>query len=320
MKIQFEKDERGRTARKLDFKRINEEVHRNTAKVIPPKEVRIDLQNSYELNMKGFISKFSNISSMNDEELINFVRITYLDVLEASNINPIKIDEDTVLGLYEILTNPKFLDAMKKIIVSCPLDFAHTVYLNNLIYEYLIQPDMSSIDPTSKIVRELYVQLGQISNIRLITTLNSCNIDKSLATTIAIAAGSSFDDFSRVKRVNKVIVSTPYNYSIQTIVDIYQHTFGQCVTKLFVATMFQLFDKTQMTQQQIYTNNLIDQALLILLDNMPSYSMKMVLTNYANYCMGNNKYVRFSMNTLCEKHPRIHQVIVQLNQEQVFMP
>lgn len=317
MMIPFEKDERDRTVRKLDFKKINEDVHKNAAKVIPPKEIQIDLQNSYQLNMKGFINRFANINDMNEEELMTLVRITYLDVLEASNIKNSKPDEETVAGLIWILTNPKFLNTMKKIIASCPLDFAHSVYLNDLIYQYLVQKDYKDSDP---LVRDLYIQMGQITNIRLITTLNSCNIDKSLATTIAIASASSFDDFSRVKRVNKVIVSTQTNYSLQSIVDIYQYTFGTCVTKLFVATMFQLFDKSQMNQQQVYTDELINSALLVILNNLPTYSIKLVLSSYANYCMGNNKYVRFSMNTLIDQYPRIHRAILELNQEGVFMP
>lgn len=317
MQIKFErKDNRNRTKNKLDFSGINEAVRKNAAKVVQPKEVHINLQNSYQLNMKGFIGQFKNINSMNDQDLMNFVRITYLDVLEASNIRDTQPDEETQLELVNIFTNPKFLNAMRQIITSYPLDFAHSVYLNDIIYQYLINNNNNS-DP---LVKDLYIQLAQLTSVRLITTLTSCNIDKSLATTLAIAVGSSFDDHVRTRRLNKILVSTPCNYTLQNIVDVYQHCLGSCVTKLFVATMFQLFDKSIMNEQQVYTDGLLNDALLVILSSLPSHSIKLVLQSYANFCLSNNKYVRFSMNNLYVKYPRIHKAVLDLNQDGIYLP
>ncbi len=308
---------------KLDFNEINKAASAASrelaAQKAAQKEVNIDLASScYQLNMKGFIAKFKAIDSMSDSDLLNFVEITYLDALEISNIKNSRPDEEDFNELVKVFTNPRFLLAMKQIINKRPLDYAHSIYLNYLVYQYLMLRPVEQRDP---IVSDLYIQMSQMTNINLITTLCSCNLDKSLVTSVAIAAGSSFDDTTRIRRVNKVILlSTGVRFELQNIVDIYQYTFGKLVTKLFITTMFQVFDRTKLSEQQNEVDGLLGLAILVILSNMPIQSIKLVLTSYANYCIGNYAIVRFSMNTLSNDYARIKKAVFELNQDGVAMP
>lgn len=320
MRIDYTSNKKVRA--KLDFSEIKEGIKMNNSKVVPSVPTVLDLRNSYQLNMKGFISKFNNIDQMTDPELMNFTQLMYLDALEAANIkSDNKLDDTDYKKLIDIFTNARFLVCLKSIINSNPLSYHHSVYLNNLCYQYLIVRDPSTKD---WVVNEIYLQMAQINNIVLITQLISAGVDKNLSTTLALAANASFEDAVRIKRVNKVLVYSPLDhiqeYTLQMLVDIYAFIFGKSVSKLFCCHMFHIFDKSKLSEKQIETLSLCDMAILKIVNSLSEDGIKTVLSYYNVSTIGNPNYVRFSMNCLSQDFSRINKVLHELNSLGIIVP
>ena len=277
-----------------------------------PKYMRLDLEKSFVLNIDSFLNEFKKVDKMTDTELELLVINNYISILEL--VPRVKENPEYAKKLMDIITNEKILNIFIKVLDCNPLSHTHRIYLNNLIYDYLIFTNDSKSN-----IKSLLFRLADISNSDILPKLYGTGLDSGLISYLAICRYSSTDEFICVKRVNLALFLSNISFSLQNIVDVYQYMFSNCIGTLFEAIMFDVYPKDELdvaSEYQKETYSQMGTAVLELLNVMPSTSIKIILSGYAMDGVGMHK--RFSLN-LSSDYYRINQIIEQLRSEGVVI-
>lgn len=280
-----------------------------------PKEVHIDLKDSFTLNINGFLSKIGEFESMPANELYDLVKATYAMVLESTVAK-----KDTTLAI-TLFNNAKYVATLTNVLNSVKLTYSQKVYCNKLAYDYLRMRN----DEKDPIIVQLLSNLSNTVNFDVIPALVGFGVPKDLASYIALARYSSIDDYVTVKRVNACIFNTS-NVDLMTeqrIINIYETLYSECMTRLFKGTMMDVYPADYLknssdASSEIYS--LIGLAILTMINSMPSVDIKFILKAYYGDYINFPCYVRFSMKSLSDDYYRINQIVYDLESEGIYLP
>lgn len=278
-----------------------------------PKEITIDLRNSFTLNIEGFLRRFNELDSMSDSELVELVRATYAMVLESTVAK-----KDTKLAII-LFNNTRYITALNNVLTNVKLTYSQRVYCNKLVYDYLRVP--GDKDPT---IVQLLQNLSRTVNRDIAPSLLAVGLPYELALYLALARYSSMDDYTTVKRINAHLfnLSDLELITEEKLIKIYEILYHDCMGKLFKGIMFDAYpreflDKSTSDSSEIYS--LIGLAVLTMVNTMPSNSIRNILKSYYEDHINFPGHVRFSMK-LSEDYYRINDVIYQLELEGVHLP
>ena len=306
---------------------VKEQSKREKEKQKHQKNVHIkygDLQNPYLYNMTGFIERFSHIDTLGDSELERLVHENYISILDAINLmspEQSQVSNPYYVSLVGLFTNQKFVSSLANILRNAPLDNTRRYYLNRIIYNYLVLPN----EQKDSTIERLLVDLSNTINAQILPTLIGIGLPMDIASYVAIAANSSFNDHINVRRVNLIIFNCGNLevMTLQRIVDIYQYMFNRSVTVLFEAIMFDVYSEDDLknatsSQREIYS--LMVTAVLELLNNMPSNAIRTILTSYSADYAANPRPVRCSL-CLSNDYYRINEVIDMMERvDRIYLP
>lgn len=278
-----------------------------------PKEIHLNLKDSFTFNIDNFLAKFEEINSMSDNELYQLAKATYAMVLESTVAK-----KDTALAI-KLFNNARYITALINVFNSVKLTYSQKVYCNKLVYDYLRIPDRNET------IVQLLQSLSNMVNHDIIPSLLGISLPRDLATNIAIARYSSMDDTATVKRVNNIIFNTGDTNLMteERIIKIYEILYGDCMTRLFKGIMFDVYPKEYLNScsnecNEIYST--ISLAVLTMINTMPSQDIKFILKSYHGDYINFPSYIRFSMNSLSDDFYRINAVINELRSEGIYLP
>lgn len=263
------------------------------------------------VNADMFRMSVNRIPNMNNNELLHLVK-THIDIITNDVLNW----DRTYVYLF---TDLRFVRIFNQAIMSIPVSERTKLACNILAYDYF-----TSDNPDFEIKKE-YLSICKFVNRDVVNKLMTIpGIDENTATNLAFCRYSSLKEHTNVKRLNFTIYhKDPDMMTEQNIVWIYEKLFDR-VTDLFIATMMENYSAYEQCEHgEEFTENYgtVGLCVLLLLNNMPTESIKKVLTEYCAY-LSSRKYppTRFSLHTLSGDYSRITNVVEFLSSNGYRIP
>lgn len=299
-----------------------EDIKRDMQKY-PKKEPKlytdgIDISKTFHIDPVAFFREFDNLNNMSDADLEKFVAYSYiavLDMVPLANNNP-----EYAQKLINIISNERYVNMLANIIGNVPLSYTHKVYLNHLIYDYIMYVGVDKI--LKMPIGKMIYGLADMANMDILPKLYRTGFNKDMLSFLCICRNSSLDEFIDVKRVNLVLFNSNLELTLQNVVDVYQTLFNNCVTKLFEGIMFDVYSKEDLnnaTENQKNIYSLMGLAVLELLNAMPSNAIQTILSSYVQDYRTFQFAIRFSLR-LSDDYWRINEVISLLNSQGIYVP
>ena len=274
----------------------------------------ISIFNNPNIN-QGLLDSIINNGTLNnysDEDLFillsNNLRRVLLNIFEKKDRKYIKI-----------IISDKFLRVLIRVVNSIEIEYLDRIYLNNICYDYLTLDD-EYINPT---ICDLIYQLVKITNKKYIPLLIGSGIPEKVSCYIVLSRFYTINEFDNIIKMNFVIMNAKCNFTEQMIVDVYQHLFDR-VTMLFEATMLDVPDTTEewYTEEIDERYSLITNAVLDILNSLPSDAIKRVLTDYVQ--LYNMSYIgnktRCDLRCLSSDHKRIRDIVEEMTSKRIKLP
>lgn len=297
----------------IDMEQIQRDMKKYPQKE-PVEYNGIDISKSFCLDTNAFFEDFNNLNTMPDNQLQQFVLSSYIQVL---NMVPLAASNPEYSHrLMQIISNDRYINILTNVLGNNPLDYTHKIYLNHLIYDYIMFKGINTILMGSKMI----YRLADVANSDILHRLYQTGFDRDMLSLLCICRNSSLDESINVKRVNLTLFNSNRELTLQNVVDVYQTLFNTSVSKLFEGIMFDVYSKEELdnatdNQKNIYS--LMGLAVLELLNVMPSESIQIILSSYVQGSYG--KPIRFSMK-LSEDYWRINEVIEKLYSQGIYVP
>lgn len=268
------------------------------------------LPNFDAFSIDAFKSKMQNINDISEENLAVIIR-NYIDTItdDINNSDP----------FYNVLfRNQKFVSAFKKAVSYIPIDYKKCLACNKITYDYF-----TSDNPDSMIKKDL-LDVSKIANKSTILRLINRGLPEEVAANLALSRYSSSHEITNVKRLNfSMYFRDPDLMTEQRIVWIYEEMFNK-ISDLFFGTMFEVYTQEQQDDfgdnfTEVYGT--VGNAVLLILNNMPSDKIQVVLRHYsAEWIYNKRPPVRFSLRCLSEDYSKINRVVNLLDQNQIIIP
>ena len=266
------------------------------------------------------ILKTTDISTISDDRLYEIIKESYSNILQDLFNN--------VGDIYKKhFQNDRFLNTFIRVMQSCKsFTPEQRTYCNHLAYDYLTLPG------ATKYMKELFLTLSKTVNRDIIPALLGIGLEEPLATKIALARYSSFDEGINIQRLNVVLMNAlnPDTTESSDIIKIYGKLFDH-LSVLFNTVMFSTIqipeDSTELSQEDIDAieiDGLFGLAVLDILVTQPIDIISQVLKNYATeFAMkhaSNPNAVRFSMKHMASDYDRLTYVIENVLGDEYYIP
>lgn len=289
----------GQLDEKLEDKRKN-----------PPKTYDIT---SLAPSIESVKETIANIDSLSDEDLLQFINMKYSTILET-----IFVKDDK--SLIPVFTNIRFLSFFVNVVSSKSLSINDRIFCNKIAYDYL-----NSSQNSDGVIRDSLFNMSKHVNKEVIPSLIGLGLDENLSAYLALCRFSSSKEEINVNRVNYLIISSSIDIMTeQNIIFIYEKLFDN-FTHLFKYTMMDYYTEEELNNisscaSDIYSN--MNLAIVVILNAMPSDSIRKVLLSYANDYHVSKSQCRFTMDSLavCDYGRILTVVDSLLRDEMVIVP
>lgn len=275
----------------------------------PANTVTLDLSANMMLNPSRLWEKLSVIDTIDDKELFELLKGYYEMILNEIFLNK----EQKFIGLF---TNPKFISCMTQVLYNVQLPDQQKIRLNKMAYDYLVLRDNKD-----EYIQSLLMNMSKIVNRDYIPKLCGVGLPESIAALLAMARFSSTKDISNVRRLNRILMQQPENtLTEQMIVDIYLVLFNH-ILPLFEGIMLDVCSPQMMTPPQAEIYGLISLAILDLMNELPTASIKQGILRFIEdkNIMYPDSHIRFNLEACsANDYPRFLAAIDQLKQEGVY--
>lgn len=275
----------------------------------PANTVTLDLSANMMLNPSRLWEKLSVIDTIDDKELFELLKGYYEMILNEIFLNK----EQKFIGLF---TNPKFISCMTQVLYNVQLPDQQKIRLNKMAYDYLVLRDNKD-----EYIQSLLMNMSKIVNRDYIPKLCGVGLPESIAALLAMARFSSTKDISNVRRLNRILMQQPENtLTEQMIVDIYLVLFDH-ILPLFEGIMLDVCSPQMMTPPQAEIYGLISLAILDLMNELPTASIKQGILRFIEdkNIMYPDSHIRFNLEACsANDYPRFLAAIDQLKQEGVY--
>lgn len=288
--------------------------------------VRIVPMDNPAINTNILLQNIYNIDNMSDSDLRRFLQKSYRYIL-----NNIFFDKNVSDDYINCFKNVRFLDAFIDVIATIQFfEKAEVNKINTICYHYIVLPEHLK----EPIIADRMLKISAIINRPYIPKLLGLGLSENLANMLVICRYSDLNLNTCVKRVNFIIQNQPLELmSEEMIVKIYQNLYDvfRDFPKVFQYIMYDVLPeydennpKTHWINDEIQeVDSNISNAILNILDNLPSQTIRNTLVDYAegyNICY-HTKPIRFSMNKLSEDYYRINDVISKMRYiENIIVP
>lgn len=276
-------------------------------------KVRVD--ESPNFNLSILKQNIDHVDSMSDAELRNFIKRCFKSIM----VNLFGKEMPKYIHYFQ---DVRFLDAFIDVLKS--MDFIEKddiVRLNTMCYHYITIPK----DKQNYRVVSRMMEVSNIINRHNLPRLLGLGLSSNLASILLIARYSDIDLNVCVKRVNFIIITQPKELMsermIEEILKILYNVLDDLV-RIFPPIMMDIlpdYDENNpntlwITDDIQEVNSTLNLALLNILDNLPTQTIRSVLLNYteAMNMVYKNYQVRFSLRCLSEDYYRINNVINEM--------
>lgn len=297
------------------FDNLIKEVKR-TEPYVPPTYVSPNILKSPILNIQVLRDMLMNIDNLSDQQLYELVLKCYDNILSDIFINA---NTEVQQKYLTILVHPRFLTVLNQVMYKVQLSYDNRIYCNKIIYDY-----MSLKTNDDQYIKDLLLALARTVNRDIIPILIGLGLPEEVATFLTISKFSSKKELVNIKRLNHAIcLSDPEIMTEEMIMNIYEKLINN-ITLLFEGIMFDLCNFNAVSEDYANIYSLISLAVLNILNNLPSETIRSVLVAYAGdfySIMNTNQYVRFSMQSLSMDYYRVSQIVEYLrNVEMIYVP
>ena len=276
-------------------------------------KVRVD--ESPNFNLSILKQNIDNVDSMSDVELRNFIKRCFKSIM----VNLFGKEMPKYIHYFQ---DVRFLDAFIDVLKS--MDFIEKddiVRLNTMCYHYITIPK----DKQNYRVVSRMMEVSNIINRHNLPRLLGLGLSSNLASILLIARYSDIDLNVCVKRVDFIIITQPKELMsermIEEILKILYNVLDDLV-RIFPPIMMDIlpdYDENNpntlwISEDIQEVNSTLNLALLNILDNLPTQTIRSVLLNYteAMNMVYKNYQVRFSLRCLSEDYYRINNVINEM--------
>ena len=264
-------------------------------------------------NNDHFFEMMRNINALDENTLILTIK-NYIDLIVDKTLS-----DDKSMG--SILSNPRFVQAYYKAMRVIPMNHERRLFANKLTYEYSI------IDNPDQNILMVFKEISEYVNKDVSTKLLNIGLNRRIADDLAMCRYSSRHENVNVQRLNFTMCK--YNAEVfteQRIVWVYEQLFDR-ITDLFIFSMLEVYSDRELDElgnefRDIYSN--ISLAILIILNNMPSISIRQVILRYIDaYVEWYKKrptLPRFTLRSLSYDYERIVNIVDKLLLEGYDVP
>ncbi len=276
--------------------------------VMQPTQVDFNVFNSGR-----FFEIIKNIDTLTEEQIEGVID-TYLDVIVEKTLS-----DDSRMGT--ILCNPKFVNAYCRVMRRTSIDFERRLFCNKLTYEYGI------VDGHNEVILNKFREISAYVNHHQIIKLAGRGIPKKIAEDLVTCRFSSRHENVNVQRLNFSMCK--YNCEIfteQRIIWIYEDLFDR-ISDLFIYSMLEVYSERELDDfgtdfGDIYGN--ISLAILVILNNMPSVSIRQVILKYLDayeeWFKKRQTKPRFSLRALSYDYERVVNIVDKMIEEGFEIP
>lgn len=316
------------------FEKYFEELKKDSEK--KPEEVKVDYSSLID-EFGSALKELKDIDIMQEKDVYIYIKNHIKDLLKElyickennfiSTYASYNLSQQQAMDLHELavhlLISPKFLSVLTQVLIEARLNYDETVYINEIVYNYLIKPDNDDY------IHKLILMLGEAINKPIVNNLLGCELDQGLAIFLAVTYRSTFNEIINVQRINFTLcTSSNESLSIQQLINIYIQLYRNSFSKLFLGTMFDLtIDQAQseerewLTNKIIETNDNITMALIYILESMTPFNITKTLIQYGEEfrlsCGYDKSKVRYSLHSLDKNvFKKIPIIIEQLEEDE----
>lgn len=275
----------------------------------------MDIIHSPYFNLQALEEMLMNVSKMNDQELFEFVKVHYKNILGTVFDNPEKI---------KYFIDIRFLQAITSVISNTKIDHLTKMNACKIVYDYMSLP----IDKRDPMVYTCIQNFGKAVLKDTIMYLVSNGIPEYYVLYMTCALYSSKSMHLNIQRMHYIIAtSEPGTFTEQGIINTYIHMSRyHDLTMSYLLSSFMLNEDRNIQNEymsEMYST--ISLAILDMLNSMTSQDIKTVLTVYSNEFImkygGDRNLVRFSLRDgISGDYDRIKEIANNLTDSGYYVP
>lgn len=276
----------------------------------------MDIIHSPRFNLEALEEMLMNISSMSDQELFDFVKNHYKNIL------------DTVFEKQELIKyfiDLRFLQAITSVLSNTKIEHLTKVNACKMVFDYMSLPN----DKRDPMVYAAIQNFGKAVTKDTLPYLISNGIPEYYALYMTCAMYSTSNMHINIQRLHYIIAtSEPETFSEQGIINTYIHMSrynGLTMTNLLSSFMLNTDDRNITNEYISEMYSTISLAVLDMLNSMTSNDIKIVLTAYSNEFImtygGDRTIVRFSLRDgISNDYERIKEIANNLTEAGYYVP
>lgn len=285
----------------------------------PRQTVQINFDRNPNLSIPALKQNAENINNMTDEEIFNFITRSYKSLIRMIYSN----DKINNVFVSYCFVNPRFLRIFNTAISQLQLDSNDIRHLNMVCYDYLTKP----LD--NEEVTQGMIQMNRILNYQLFLSLKGLGLDDFFVTKLTSSRFSCTDLKICVRRINFILITdTENNLDIQTMKEILVRLYNPMTDYIRILPYYMtditpefspVYEDTYwVTEDVVEQDMMLENAMLEILEELPTQIIRNVLVYYANACSTSfaNKEVKFSFRRLIKDFPRINAVVANVVQNE----
>lgn len=304
------------------FERFWEEKRQHDAEH-PIQVARVRVDENPNFNLAILKQNIDHVDDMTDTELRTFIQRCFKSIM-------INLFGNEMPKYIHYFQDVRFLDAFIDVIKSMDfIDKDDTVRCNTMAYHYITLPK----EKQDYRVMNRMMELSNIINRYNLPRLLGLGLSSNLASILLIARYSDIDLNICVKRVNFIIITQPKELmSERMIEEIFKILYNVMddMVRIFPCIMMDVlpeYDENNpntfcVTEDIQEVNSTLNLALLNIIDNLPSQTIRAILLNYSEAIsmIYKDAPVRFSLRNLSEDYYRINNIINEMAyNEQIYV-
>ena len=278
----------------------------------PIQVIKVRVDESPNFNLEILKQNIDHVNDMSDSELRSFIKKCFKSIMRdlfgAEMPKYIKYFQDI-----------RFLNAFIDVVLSLEfIDKEDIIRINTMCYHYITLPK----DKQDYRVLDRMMQLSNIVNKLNIPRLLGLGLSSNLASILLIARYSDIDLNVCVKRVDFIIITQPKELmSEKMIEEIFKILYNVMddFHRIFPYIMMDTLPEYDENNPNTFwvtddiqeVNSTLNLAILNIIDNLPSQTIRGIILNYseAMSMIYKNQTVRFSLRNLSEDYYRINNII-----------
>lgn len=278
----------------------------------PIQVIKVRVDENPNFNLEILKQNIDHVNDMSDSELRSFIKKCFKSIMRdlfgAEMPKYIKYFQDI-----------RFLNAFIDVVLSLEfIDKEDIIRINTMCYHYITLPK----DKQDYRVLDRMMQLSNIVNKLNIPRLLGLGLSSNLASILLIARYSDIDLNVCVKRVDFIIITQPKELmSEKMIEEIFKILYNVMddFHRIFPYIMMDILPEYDENNPNTFwvtddiqeVNSTLNLAILNIIDNLPSQTIRGIILNYseAMSMIYKNQTVRFSLRNLSEDYYRINNII-----------